>query len=192
MKRKMTAVITGMLLPALGAIASRAADLRMFEGRPAFREGFDRGYFVWKEGDEWHLRWTTTGKLLRFSGSVIAEGGKLKSLKRVDVEKERRVIRSGTPPRVAVGPRGRVRVAPGRPPVIVERRPDGIEKEDDHTIRFVAHTDDDIDGFDFKVGKEVQLLRFRLEIEGRSRASEVEIGSSNTHPREDPFVVNLR
>jgi len=56
--------------------------------------------------------------MLRFSGSVISEGGKLKSLDKVDVEKERAIIRPGGPTRVVVGPRGRVRAVGRRPAVV--------------------------------------------------------------------------
>jgi hypothetical protein len=191
MSRKLAMVGgTVMLFVFLAATLPAAEDV-MFQGRPTFREGSDRSYFVWKDGNQWHVRWTTLGKMLRFSGSVIAEGGKLKSLDKIDVEKERDIIRPGGA-RVVVGPRGRVRGVVRRPAVVAEREQDKIDKEDDHTIRFVARTNDDIDGFDFKVDDSVKVLRFRLEIEGNSQASEVQAGRNNEHPRANPFVVNLR
>ena len=33
-----------------------------FDGRPAFREGRDFGYYVWRDGRTWHVRWTTRGR----------------------------------------------------------------------------------------------------------------------------------
>ena len=84
------------------------------------------------------------------------------------------------------------RVAPGRPPVVAEREEDHINQESDHEIRFNAMTDDDIDGFDFKVGPRTDRVRFHLEIDGRILADNIEIGSRNIHPDEDPLVAVLR
>src|SRR5688500_15960893 len=124
-----------------------------FDGRPAFAEGIDLGYYLWRdEGDTWHVRWTTMGQQRRFTGSVNAEGGELKNLKRIDVETERRVLYPGRPARVVRGPGGRVRgVRPGRAPVVASKDQDHFEKDGDARIVFAALTDDDIDGFDFKV-----------------------------------------
>src|SRR5689334_24618415 len=94
------------------------AQTEQFDGRPDFKEGSDMAYYVWREGDTWKLRWTTTGALRHFTGHVSAEGGELKSLKRIDVETERKVLRPGRAPRVAVGPRGRVYRRGGAPPVV--------------------------------------------------------------------------
>src|SRR5690242_15190940 len=69
-----------------------AAQTELFEGKPEFKEGTDMGYYIWREGDTWKLRWTTTGALRHFTGHVTAEGGELKSLKRIDVETERKVL----------------------------------------------------------------------------------------------------
>ena len=55
--------------------AMAAASVSMFDGRPAFSEGEGRGYYVWRDGDTWHVRWTTFGSVHHFSGSVVAEGG---------------------------------------------------------------------------------------------------------------------
>ncbi len=132
------------------------------------------------------------GKMLRFTGHVVAEGGELKSLKRIDVEEERKVIRTGRPGTVTVGPRGRVRVRPGHGPVVATREQDQIEKTDDRRIVWIARTYADIDGFDFKVSEEVRALRFTLEIEGTSNARDVEVGRDNQRPPANPFRVDLR
>ena len=192
MKVKSTVAGSAVLLFVLITGTLLAVEDPMFQGRPVFKEGSDRSYFVWNEGNQWHVRWTTLGKMLRFSGSVISEGGKLKSLDKIDVEKERAIIRPGGPTRVVVGPRGRVRAVGRRPAVVAEREQDRIEKEDDHTIRFLANTNDDIDGFDFKVEDSVKQLRFRLEIDGQSHVADVQAGRNNQHPHGNPFVVNLR
>jgi hypothetical protein len=168
-----------------------AADAMRFDGRPVFTEGSDRGYFLWRDGDTWHVRWTTQGARRRFNGSVTAEGGELKSLKRVDVEEERRLVAPGRPGHVWRGPRGRLHVRPGRGPVVAERTQDTIEKDGDRRIYWISRTDADIDGFDFKVDGHVTRLRFDLEMDGESWPA-VEFGRSNARPERNPFVVDLR
>lgn len=181
-------VLVGMSIP-IGADVN--AD--RFNGKPEFREGKDLGYFVWKDGDTWKLRWTTFGADHRFTGRVTAEGGELRSLKRIDVDTERKVIAPGRAPRVVRGPRGRVRgVTGGRPAVVASREEDKIEQETERVIRFATRTDDDIDGFDFKVTDGATLLRFVLEIDGKPRPAEVEVGRENFKPRENPLVAKLR
>jgi len=179
-----------ILMPAFSP--ARAEQVQKFDGRPVFSEGSERSYFVWRDGDTWHVRWTTMGKMLRFTGHVVAEGGELKSLKRIDVEEERRVVRRARPGTVTVGPRGRVRVRPGQGPVVATTEQDKIEREGDRRIVWLARTDADIDGFDFKVDDQVRALLFTLEIEGASNARDVEIGRDNQRPPANPFRVDLR
>ena len=175
--------------PAQGAIPAAR-----FDGRPAFGEGIDLGYYLWRDGDDtWHLRWTTMGQQRRFTGAVTSEGGELKNLKRIDVEKERKVIYPGRAPHVVRGPAGRVRgVQGGRPAVVATKEQDHIEKDGDQRIVFAALTDNDIDGFDFTVDKDVTVLRFVLNIDGQPRPGAVEIGAGNTKPGRLPLFVNLR
>ena len=170
-----------------------ATPAAQFDGRPQFKEGKALGYFIWREGDTWKVRWTTFGAQKRFNGDVMVQGGELKSFKRIDVDTERRVIRPGRPGRIVRGPRGRVRgVAPGRGAVVAEREEDHINQENEHEIRFATRTDDDIDGFDFKVDDRAMQIRFRLAIHGRVQPEEIEIGARNIHPNEDPLIVTLR
>jgi hypothetical protein len=164
----------------------------MFEGRPTFSEGTDLGYYIWKEGDKWKVRWTTMGQMRRFTGSVVAEGGELHDLKRIEVEEERRVLYPGRAPHVWVGPRGRTHVGGGRAPVVVERKQDKIEKEGDRTIVFAARTGNDIDGFDFKVDRKVKSLRFVLDIDGRKVPQRVEVGKNNQKLPMLPFEVKIQ
>ena len=167
--------------------------LTRLDGQPKFSEGQAMGYFVWRDGDTWKLRWTTFGAQHRFSGTIRAEGGALQSLKRIDVDTERKVIAPGRPPRIVRGPRGRVvgRVG-GRAPVVASREEDRIEQETEQLIRFVTRTDDDLDGLNFKVTQTTELLRFVLEIDGVPRPAEVEVGKDNFKPNENPLVVRLR
>jgi len=163
-----------------------------FVGQPKFEEGEALGYYVWKSGDTWKVRWTTFGSLRHFTGRVTAEGGEIKSLKRIDVDTERKVIRPGYAPHVVRGPRGRAHVVRGRGPVIAEHEQDRIEKENDRLIRFSARTNDDIDGFDFKVDDAVRELRLVLEIDGASRIDYVRIGPNAHRPSSNPLVVLLK
>lgn len=188
--RGLTAAIALSLT--LAVPVSGQAPAHAFDGRPAFREGWDFGYYVWRDGRTWHVRWTTSGVRRRFTGHVVAEGGRIDDLKRVDVDVERRVLRPGRAAHVVRGPRGRTYVAPGRGPVTATRVEDHVDMDDHKRIDFSARTDDDIDGFDFEAKDGVDALRFTLEIDGRSRVVDVEVGRVNVRPAGNPFVVNLR
>ena len=190
LKRMILAMVFSMFVTTIVAMAQSAAT---FDGKPNFSKGEGTGYVVWRTGDEWHVRWTTDGTMHRFNGSVLSEGGELKSLKRIDVESESRIVRSGRAPHVVRGPRGRVvGVGGGRAPVVVTKEQDKIEKDGDHRIHFVSTNDGDIDGFDFKVDKKVASLKFALEIDGKPAPRRIEVGKSNAKPAGDPFVVSLK
>ncbi len=184
------ALIASLAQPAL--LSADTAPAR-FQGRPTFSEGDALGYFIWQDGETWKVRWTTFGAEHRFSGRVTIEGGQLRDFKRVDADTERRVIAPGRPARVVRGPGGRVRrVAPGRGAVVATREEDRIDQETERVIQFVARTDDDIDGFDFKTTESTDLIRFVLQIDGQTKPDEIEVGRSNFKPGEDPLVVRLR
>jgi hypothetical protein len=180
------------LLASASALVADTAPAR-FDGRPAFSEGKALGYFIWKDGETWKLRWMTFGADHRFSGRIAVEGGQVRSLKRIDVDEERRVVAPGRRPRLVRGPRGRVIGGTGgRPPVVASREEDRIEQETERLIRFVTRTDDDVDGLDFTVDGAAEVLRFVLEIDGAARPAEVEVGRGNFKPNESPVVVRLR
>ncbi len=191
-QHKLLWLALGLWLALLGAASQAQAQVEKFDGRPAFAKGVETSYYVWRDGDKWSVRWTTTGKLRHFTGHVTAEGGELKSLKRIDVEEERRVLYPGRAPHVAIGPRGRVYRSGGRAPVVVTKEQDQIEKDGKHRIVFNAKTDDDIDGFDFKVDENVTALRFVLEIDGQMRPRLIETGQRNLKPEQAPLVVSIR
>jgi hypothetical protein len=176
----------------LAVSPSVLAQADMFEGRPTFSEGTDLGYYIWKEGDKWKVRWTTRGPMRRFTGSVVAEGGELHDLKRIDLESERHVLYPGRAPNVWVGPHGRTHVGGGRAPVVVEHKEDIIKKDGDKTIVFAAKTRNDLDGFDFKPDKKVRSLRFVPEIEGRQMPMRVEVGKNNQKLKTLPFEVRIQ
>jgi hypothetical protein len=182
-----------LVLTAGLAVAQPAVvDPTRVVGRPTFEEGDSFGYYVWREGDTWKLRWTTFGAEHRFSGSIRAEGGELEDLKRIDVDEERRIVRPGRAPRVAVGPRGRVFTRGGRAPVVAERTEDHMVREDARTIVFLTLTNDDIDGLEFKTEGPVERIRFQLEVDGVGRAATVAVGRENFHPETNPFFVRVR
>ena len=194
MKRSIfvTLLPVAMVLVATAMIHA-AVPVARLDGRPTFSEGEALGYFVWREGDTYKVRWTTFGAAHRFSGRVALEGGDVDSLKRIDVDTERRVLAPGRPARVVRGPAGRVRgVRGGRAPVVASRDEDRIEQENERLIRFNTRTDDDIDGFDFKVKDGVTAIRLFLEIDGEPRPAEVEVGRANAKPNEQPLVVVVR
>ena len=170
-----------------GTAAKPAADI--YDGRPAFKEGSDRAYFVWRDGDRWHVRWTTRGEAHQFTGTVRAGGGSLEGLKRIDLDAELRVIRPGAPAHVVRGPAGRVRgVAPGRPAVVGGTSQDKVDRAGDHLIRWTTRTSADIDGFDF-TASHTSSLQFDLKIDGVSRPVDIELGRGNAHPAQNPFTV---
>ena len=180
------------LIASFAVSSGASAQTENYDGRPAFAEGIDLGYYLWRDGDTWHLRWTTVGRMRTFTGYVEAEGGELKSLKRIDVESESRVIYPGRPRRVVVGPRGRARVRGGRAPVVVTRDQDKIEKDGDRRIVFATRTNDDIDGFSFKIDDDVASLRFVLDVDGRPAPNIVETGKSNYKPGTMPLMIRVK
>lgn len=192
-KASMSLLLSGLLAIAFaGALSAQTLAFR-FDGRPTFKEGKAYGYFIWREGDTWKLRWTTFGAERRFNGRIVLEGGEIKSFKRIDVDEERKLIRPGAPARVVRGPAGRVRaVRPGRAPVVAERTEDKIEQEDEKTLLWLTQTDDDVDGIDFKVSESTVVIRFNLMIDGEAKPAEVEVGKENFKPNENPVRARLK
>jgi hypothetical protein len=183
--------VAGLLL--WSSSSSAQVDVARLDGKPKFSEGKALGYFVWKDGDTFKLRWTTFGAQHRFMGRVVVEGGQVKSFKRIDVDEERKVLVPGRAPHVVRGPAGRVRgVAGGRRAVVATRTEDRIEQEDERTILFNTLTDDDIDGLDFKVTDDARAVRLVLQIDGVARPAEVEVGHENFKPNVAPLVIRIR
>jgi|SRR5688572_18189019 len=177
----------------LATAAGAQTPATQFDGRPTFKEGKALGYFIWREGDTWKLRWMTFGAEHKFLGKIVVEGGDLISFKRIDVDEERKVIRPGVRPGTVRGPRGRViGTRPGRAPVVAEKTLDNIEQEDEQSLRWLTQTDDDIDGVDFKVSASATAIRFMLQIDGEPKPAEVEIGKENFKPNTLPLRALLK
>lgn len=188
MLKNILIALASVMIPASVAVAQPT----MYEGRPAFSEGTELGYYIWKDGERWHVRWTTMGASRRFTGSVAADAGELHSLKRVDVESESRVLYPGRARHVVIGPRGRARVTPGRAPVVVTRDQDKIEKDGDRRIIFNALTTGDIDGFDFTTDDKTSELVFTMQVNGQPMPNIIEVGKNNDRPRRLPLIVRLK
>jgi hypothetical protein len=190
-----TFLFTGLVLICMGGAAGADGPaveaLERAGGQPEVAAGERLGYWVWHEGNRWSVRWTTQGALRWFAGSVEAEGGDLRNLDRVDVERQSRVVRSGRPGRTWVGPRGRVHVRPGVAPVVATHEQDKIEKDGDQRIVWDSRTDLDLDGFDFTVGRHVTRLRFTLRLDGRAWATDVALGREGAVPAANPFAVEV-
>jgi len=45
-------------------------------------------YFVWHDGDSWHIRWCSPEKKMRFSGTIKAINGSMELMRRVNLEKK--------------------------------------------------------------------------------------------------------
>lgn len=45
------------------------------EGKPDYSVGVDRGFYLWREGDQWQLRWTGNGTDQNFGGEILSEEG---------------------------------------------------------------------------------------------------------------------
>ena len=170
MRNTLLIAVTSVIINASVGLAQPT----MYEGRPAFAEGTELGYYIWKDGQRWHVRWTTMGASRRFTGSVAADAGELHSLKRVDVESESRVL------------------YPGRAPVVVTKDQDKIEKDGDSRIVFNALTTGDIDGFDFTTDDKTSELRFTMQVNGQPMPNIIEVGRNNERPHRLPLVVRLK
>lgn len=58
----------------------------VFRGQPDVRAGEALGYFVWFDGDGWHVRWTTRGRTRRFAG-LVSSDSTLYDVRRVRMER---------------------------------------------------------------------------------------------------------
>jgi len=192
-KHLVVRVLAGLSLLCSPLVVGAQTPAAVFDGKPEFKEGKALGYFIWRDGDTWKLRWMTFGAAHKFAGRVVVEGGEIESFKRIDPDKERQLIRPGKPGAVVRGPRGRaVGVRPGRAPVVAEKNEDRIEQESETIVRWLTNTNDDLDGVDIKVTRSTRLLRFNLLIDGEARPQEVEIGRNNVKPGESPVRALLR
>ena len=160
-----------------------------YDGRPTFSEREPLAYYLWREGNTWHLRWTSPRRARRFSGSVSAEGGQLISLKRIDSNEETLMLRPNRMLTVTVRPStaGSALGSGSSAMALDETR---VKMEGKERITFSARTNEAVDGFDFRAS-DVGALRFILQVDGKDMPSIVRIGRDNQTPSELPIVVTL-
>ena len=154
----------------------------VFDGRPSFSQSVELGYYLWRDGNSWHVRWTTKGRARTFAGSISATGGSLKSFQRIDVDSERKILYPG---------RGRLLTIVVGAPTPSAGRPPVLKMGDDGKLNFDALTENDIDGFDFEV-EDVDELRFDLAIDGSALPNRIMIGRKNKKPSELPLIIVLK
>jgi hypothetical protein len=127
-------------------------------GKPKqFDKGNLTGYAVWHSPKGWHLRTTTDTKKHRFRGTITVEGGTFGKIHSSHLEKEGRL-------------EDHWKVGPKR-----------------HQLNFEFDTNKGIDGVDFTVAKEADLIRFDLHIDGKEAPGRTFVGSDGDHPRGMPF-----
>lgn len=179
------------VMPIMMLAPAPAMQTAVYDGRPAFSRSLDLGYYVWREGDKWHVRWTTKNRGNTFAGSVTAMGGKLKSLRQIDVAAEWKILNpGGRLLTISVDPGASRGVRSGLP-VFSSRDRDHSKMEGDSQIVFNARTENNIDGFDFTVD-DVDELQINLEIDGRALPNRVAVGRKNEKPLSLPLTVTLR
>ncbi|HXT68485.1 MAG TPA: hypothetical protein VN700_01940 [Vicinamibacterales bacterium] len=124
---------------------------------------------------------------------MTIDAGSFTKFKRIDPDVERKVIAPGRTTRVVRGPRGRVVGTTGRTPAVVAtKEEDVILQETERLIRFSTKTNDDADGLDFEISRDVTTVRFQLQIEGKPVPQEVELGKKNVKPNEMPLVIKVK
>ncbi len=184
--------IVAALLLAIPVLAFDVT-VEQLQGKPDFKNGEALGYFVWIDGDTWKVRWTTFGGAHQFMGRVMTDAGSFRDFKRVDPDTERKVIAPGRPARVVRGPRGRVvGVTGGKPTVVATKEEDVILQETEQLLRWNTKTTDDTDGLDFKISRDVSVVRFQMAIDGKPVPREIEVGKNNVKPNQLPLVVRVR
>ncbi|MEP6509582.1 MAG: hypothetical protein ABJC63_15255 [Gemmatimonadales bacterium] len=160
----------------------------VFEGRPRFDQG-DAVYYVWRDGVQWHVRWTANDRGHDFKGLVVAQGGTFSFLKENDSEKEtlaylssqRRIYVSSD--RADPGLRVPDAISLNRAVI----RPDGNDK-----IVFDARTTNSIGGFDFTPDDSVTIMQLDLQVDKKSVPGLVRLGKGAKKATELPLVVALR
>lgn len=161
-----------------------------YSGKPDFDPGDDQGYYIWKDGKEWKVRWTTYGGSHNFSGTIEVFGATVQDLDRVKLDEKTKVVGTTRQTRVVRDARGRRHVVSGRKPVVASRPEDRVWREDARTIKWTSANDGDVDGFDFKA-QDAEKIRFVLRMDGQTRRSDVTLGRSNDKPSSNPFTIDL-
>lgn len=67
----LAAALTAVLVAAPAAVAKESKEV--WKGQPEFHKGESRGYFIWNDGEGWHVRWLSKGAKHTFSGRVTTD-----------------------------------------------------------------------------------------------------------------------
>lgn len=175
------------LLCLCGSLAHAQTPVSL-AGRPTFSQNDVPAYYIWRDGDHWHVRWSSFSWARNFAGSILADSSSLTNLRKVDPfselgvmypmrQKLLRVVLDKDHP-AGFGP--------------VESSNRDIRMKGKQTIRFSSRTEDSVDGFDFTTEDGVQTLTFDLKIEGKPAVGIVYVGSGNSTPDSLPLVVSLK
>ena len=115
-------------------------------------------FFVWFDGDDWHLRSASTRRRLRkFTGTITVSGGKFDRLRAVGFERK-------------------------------GKHADTWKRSEDRTkVEFDIKTTHSFDGIDFSVSGSDAVVTFDLKIGGRSRPGKIFIGNKGQHPSKAEF-----
>ena len=171
----------------ISGFAAKQSD--QYEGRPAYKESDAGGYYVWHNGNNWHVRWIAVDRPGDFRGSVVAEGGALRDLRQANASVEVRDLpwlrRNLT---TAVGRANSNMSMTGMPATDrANIRNDGKSK-----IAFDVRTENNINGFDFSPEDGVTSLRMDLQVDRKSAANRVRIGKESQSPDALPLTVALK
>jgi hypothetical protein len=82
-----TAVLVALALLGIGPAEAQTGEqieLGSTQGEPQ-TFGRDAGYFIWADGDTFHVRWRSGARLRSFSGDISTDGA-VRDLKRVDLD----------------------------------------------------------------------------------------------------------
>ena len=174
------------------ASTTASGPLDSYEGRPTIDQRNATGYYLWHGGDQWHIRWVAVDHARQFKGSVVAEGGRIRSMKQIDPGVEARTylpwVKNLT---VTVGRIDGVGSHGAPPP---ERSDDrtNIKNDGPAKIAFDARVGDNVGGFDFSPDDSVTTLRFDLQLDGKPKPAMIRIGKEGQVGTDLPLVVALR
>lgn len=158
-----------------------------FSGRPTFSERDHTAYYVWSEGNHWHVRWVAFSCRQNFKGSVVADRGSIGNMRKVDPVNEQNLI---YPQRrqlltVVTGYDHPANFASN------EAHNRDIRMNGKSAVVFSATTDDGLDGFDFTADDAVRTLTFELKLEGKPATGFVYLGKDNVTPGSLPVTVSV-
>ena len=177
---------------AMASIVLFGTSSDMYDGRPTIDRSHPTGYYLWRGGDQWHLRWVAIDHGRVFKGSVTAEGGGFGSMRQIDPSAEGRSYLSWvTHMTVTVGRANGSRISQAGPPPQSNDRT-SIQRNGVAQIIFDSRINDNISGFDFSADDSVAVLRFDLQVDGKARLEMLRIGRDNQAATEFPLVVNLK